>query len=87
MGHGKVISYQENQGTFPGQSALELNLEEWEVYRQARIKVSQGPEAGIFMVQGPNTWYLSSAYYMPGDVKSSLNKLFHLIEKTEAQRG
>lgn len=86
MRHGKFIFYQENQRTFPGQSVFELNLEEREVYRCARIKVSQGPEAGTFMGQGANAWHLSSAYCMPGDVQSSLNKLFHSVEKTEAQR-
>ena len=60
MGHGKVISYQGVQGTLPGQSLFELNPEEWEEYRCARMKAQrqgnmrdvhgQGDNNGIYQV-------------------------------------
>lgn len=87
MEHGKVISFQESWGNFPGQLVFKLNLEEWKAHRCARMKVSQGLETGILIGQEADTWHLSSAYCVPGDVQSSLIKLFHLTEKTEAQRG
>lgn len=87
MEHGKVISYQESWGNFPGHLVFKLNLEEWKVLRCTRTKMSQGLETGILIGQEADTWRLSRAYCVPGDVQSSLIKLVHSTEKTEAQRG
>lgn len=38
-------------GELSGHSVFELNLKEWETYRCARMKASEGPEAEIFLGQ------------------------------------